>query len=181
MFRKLVATSKAPRAWFWACWGDLANLGQTLTKYGRGCPTGTGWHPECGTPLKALWYPLKTWTRNVFVTVFGLNRITLTLLPYMLWSYTLSSLVSVSTSASYITFWPVFPISPHTVHLHWGCWYFLNLWTFGVKNYLKWKNENKQLKVYVRARVCVCVCVCASVFVCIYVCVLWFSLTEAKS
>ena len=30
----------------------MAKLSQKLTKYGRGCPAGTGGHPESGTPSK---------------------------------------------------------------------------------------------------------------------------------
>ena len=41
LFRRLIATSRAPNAWFWACSSDLAKLGQKFTKYGRGCPVGT--------------------------------------------------------------------------------------------------------------------------------------------
>ena len=50
-FRSLVAKSRAPQNMVLIMfWGDLAKLGKKLTKYGRGCPAGTGWHPESRTP-----------------------------------------------------------------------------------------------------------------------------------
>ena len=52
VFRRLVATSKAPQSMVLSMLRLFAKLGQKLTTYGRGCPTGTGGYPESGTPQK---------------------------------------------------------------------------------------------------------------------------------
>ena len=54
VFRVLVATSRAPQIMVLSMLrsGHLAKLGHKFTKYGRGCPAGTGGHPESETPQK---------------------------------------------------------------------------------------------------------------------------------
>ena len=52
MFRRLIATSRAPQIMVLSMLSHLAKLGHKLTKYGRGCPAGTTGHPESGTPSK---------------------------------------------------------------------------------------------------------------------------------
>ena len=39
---------------------------QKMTKYGRGCPAGTGGHPESGTPSKVWSWALVCWSTAIF-------------------------------------------------------------------------------------------------------------------
>ena len=66
MFRRLVATSRAPKH-------DCENvkvIWQKLTKYGRGCPAGTGGHPESGTPSKVWSWALVCWSTAISKSSF---------------------------------------------------------------------------------------------------------------
>ena len=56
--------------------GVAAKLGQKLTKYKRGCPAGTGGHPESGTPSKIGHGPgaLVCWSTAISKSKFTKNK-----------------------------------------------------------------------------------------------------------
>ena len=68
MFKRLVATSRAPQIMI------LAKLGHRLTKYGRGCPVGTGGHPESETPSKVWSRALVCWSTAISKSSFTNNK-----------------------------------------------------------------------------------------------------------
>ena len=72
VFRRLVDTSRAPQSA--ACLGDMAKLGYILTKHGCGCPAGTGWHPETGTPSKVWSRALICWKTAISKSSFTKNQ-----------------------------------------------------------------------------------------------------------
>ena len=66
MFRRLVATSRAPQSMV----EHVKAIWQKLTKYGRGCPAGTGGHPESGTPSKVWSWALVCWSTAILKSSF---------------------------------------------------------------------------------------------------------------
>ena len=66
MFRRLVATSRAPQSMVVSMLCDLAKIYQ----YGRGCPAGTGGHPESGTPSKVWSWALVCWSTAISKSSF---------------------------------------------------------------------------------------------------------------